>query len=196
MSETDSSWKKFLHPDTLKGNLISSALFISAFEMFNEAVIEKPKAFFSDGFDQNGLILGDEYKKEVSSKSKSPIYASLFWFKEMEAIDDEDICRFENIKRHRNQLAHELLSFVTDPERNLDNTPFTELVSLLTKIEKWWFVNFEFGIDPDMLPDGADPNDVIPGPIWSLQLMYDIALGNEPEEGFYYKSFVEGTRNK
>jgi hypothetical protein len=41
-----------------------------------------------------------------------------------------------------------------------------------------------------MLPDGTDPESVIPGPVWSLQLMLDIALGNEPEEGFYYNAFT------
>lgn len=195
MSKTEDSWKKFLHPETLRGNLISIALFISAYEMFKESVIEKPKTFFSDGFDKNGPILSESYTQEILSKSKSPIYASLLWFKESDAIEDEDISKFENIKKHRNELAHELLAFVADSTRNLDNSKFTDLVDLLTKIEKWWFINFELGINPDMLPEGADPNEVIPGPIWSLQLMYDIALGNEPEEGIYYRNYMQGTRN-
>ncbi len=68
-------------------------------------------------------------------------------------------------------------------------------IILLTKIEKWWFVNFELSIDPDMLPEGANPDEVIPGPIWSLQLMLDISLGNEPEEGYYYTAFKQAKPN-
>ena len=44
-------------------------------------------------------------------------------------------------------------------------------------------------IDPDMVQDKIDPDNIIPGPIWSLQLMMDIALGNEPKEGYYYNEF-------
>jgi hypothetical protein len=56
-------------------------------------------------------------------------------------------------------------------------------------------VNFELSINPDMFPEGANPDEVILGPIWSLQLMLDIALGNEPEEGYYYKAFKQAKPN-
>ena len=46
-------------------------------------------------------------------------------------------------------------------------------------------------INPEMVPDDVDPDEVIAGPIWSLQLMLDIALGNEPEEGYYYNEFTK-----
>lgn len=191
MNESRKSWEKFLHPESLKGNLIAISLFISAFEMFKDRVIEKPETFFSDGFDQNGLIIGEQYKSEVLSKSKSLLYASLLWFKEMGAVDDKDIEKFDAIRKHRNEVTHELLSFLSDAKRNLDVEKFQELIALLSKIEKWWLINFEMAIDPDMVPNDVDPDEVIAGPIWSLQLMLDIALGNEPEEGYYYNEFTK-----
>ena len=191
MEESRKSWEKFLHPESLRGNLIAISLFISAFEMFKDQIIEKPKTFFSDGFDQNGLIINDRYKSEVLSKSKSPLYASLLWFKEMEAIDDEDIEIFDGIRKHRNEVTHEIISFISDAKKNLDIEKFQELAALLSKIEKWWLVNFEMAIDPDMVPEDVNLDEVIPGPIWSLQLMLDIALGNEPEDGYYYNEFVK-----
>ncbi|MBI2784635.1 MAG: hypothetical protein HYX64_11345 [Gammaproteobacteria bacterium] len=180
MTDTKSSWEKFLHPETLRGNLIAIALFISAFEMFKDRVIEKPETFFSNGFDQNGLIVDEKYKTEVLSKSKSRLYASLLWFKEMEAIDDKDIESFDIIRKYRNEVTHELTDFLSNANRNLDPTAFQRLIALLSKIEKWWLINFEMAINPEMLPDSVNVDDVIPGPIWSLQLMLDIALGNEP----------------
>jgi hypothetical protein len=191
MDESKQSWEKFLHPESLKGNLIAISLFISAFEMFKDRVIEKPETFFSDGFDENGLIINERHKSEVLSKSKSPLYASLLWFKEMEAIDDNDIAKFDDIRKHRNEVTHELLSFLSDAKRNFEVERFEELIALLSKIEKWWLINFEMAINPDMVPDDVDPDEVIPGPIWSLQLMLDIALGNEPEEGYYYNEFIK-----
>jgi len=196
MNDTEQSWKKFLHPETLKGNLVAVSLFITSFEMFKDAVVQKPKTFFTNGFDKNGPIVGEEYKTEVLSKSKSPLYASLLWFKEMGAINNSDIEAFNTIRKHRNELAHEILEFITNANKNLDTTIFQTLIQLLSKIEKWWFVNFELAINPDIAEDDVNLDEVIPGPIWSLQLMLDIALGNEPEEGYYYKAFEENKPNK
>jgi len=169
--------------------LIAVALFISAFEMFKRRVIEKPETFFTDGFDQNGLIVDERYKTDVLSKSKSRLYASLLWFKEMGAIDNADIQIFDTIRKHRNEVVHELMDFLSNAKRNLDPNIFQNLVALLAKVEKWWLINFEMAINPDMVPDSVNEEDVIPGPIWSLRLMLDIALGNEPEEGYYFKAF-------
>ena len=189
MTDTESSWEKFLHPETLRANLIAVALFISAFEMFKRRVIEKPETFFTDGFDQNGLIVDERYKTDVLSKCKSRLYASLLWFKEMGAIDNADIQIFDTIRKHRNEVVHELMDFLSNAKRNLDPNIFQNLVALLAKVEKWWLINFEMAINPDMVPDSVNEEDVIPGPIWSLRLMLDIALGNEPEEGYYFKAF-------
>jgi hypothetical protein len=191
MSATDKSWEKFLHPETLKSNLIAISLFITAYETFKTRVVEKPATFFCDGFDEHGLILGESYRSEVLSKNKSKLYASLLWLKEHGCIDQSDIDTFDTIRRHRNELAHEPLAFLASHERDLDTSKFQLLVALLAKIEKWWVVHFELAIDPEMLPDGANPDEIIPGPIWSLQLLLDIALGNEPEDGFYYQAFMQ-----
>jgi hypothetical protein len=191
MEESRKSWEKFLHPEILRGNLIAISLFISAFEMFKEQIIKKPKTFFLDGFDQNGLIINKPYKSEVLSKSKSPLYASLLWFKEVGAIDDEDIDTFDGIRKHRNEVTHEIISFISDAKKNLDIEKFQKLIALLSKIEKWWLLNFEMAINPDMVPSDINPDEVIPGPVWSLQLMLEIALGNEPEDGYYYNEFFK-----
>ena len=191
MANTDKSWEKFLNPETLKGNLIAISLFITAYEQFKSSVIEKPEAFFCNGFDPAGLQLDEAYQSEVLSKSKSKLYASLLWLKELGAIEQSDIDAFDSVRRHRNELAHEPLAFIATHGKDFDFTKFQELIDLLRKIEKWWLINFELGVDPEMLPEGANPDDVIPGPIWSLQLLLDIALGNEPSEGFYYQEFMK-----
>jgi len=191
MTDTDKSWEKFLHPETLRTNLISISLFITAFEIFKARVIEKPETFFCNGYDENGPIISSKYTSDVLSKNKSKLYASLLWLKEMDAIEQSDIDLFDSIRKHRNEVAHEPLEFIALHTRDFDISKFQSLIALLRKIEVWWLINFEVAIDPDMLPEGADTNGIIPGPIWSLQLMLDIALGNEPEEGYYYNSFMQ-----
>ena len=188
MDTTQMSWEKFLNPAVLRSNLVNISLFIASYELFTDRIIEKPIELFSSGFNSNGPILDQEtYKKEVLSLApKNKLVASMLWFKTQDAISECDLNTFYSVRVHRNELAHETIQFLSDAGKSFDVTKFHELLDLLTKIEKWWFVNFEAAIDPDMLPDGADANDVIPGPVWAIQLMFDIALGNEPSEGHYY----------
>jgi len=196
MNDVKSSWEKFLHPETLRGNLLLISLFITAFELFKNCIIEKPETFFSSGFNQDGIIVSDQYKTEVLSLSKSPMLSSLLWFRKMEAIDDADIKIYDEIRRYRNELTHELPVFLANANLNFDYTKFHALIDLLAKIEKWWVINFEAAIDPEMLPEGTDQEDIIPGVIMSLRLMFDIALGTEPEEGYYYNAFQEKSTGK
>ncbi|WP_288944977.1 hypothetical protein, partial [uncultured Marinobacter sp.] len=65
-----------------------------------------------------------------------------------------------------------------------------EMVNLLQKIETWWFENFEMAIDPDTYADGSEVSQVIPGPVWSLQMLIDVALGPEKEARKYYDQFM------
>lgn len=81
--------------------------------------------------------------------------------------------------------------FLSLHTRELDISKFQSLIQIFKKIEVWWVINFEASIDPDMVPDGADLEGVVPGPMWGLQLMLDIAFGNEPSEGYYYNSFMK-----
>jgi hypothetical protein len=66
------------------------------------------------------------------------------------------------------------------------------LIELLSKIENWWFMNMELAIDPEILPDGADPKDVIPASLMYLRLMLEIALTDESEASYYYEAFKKG----
>ncbi|MDT4291920.1 hypothetical protein RO575_20340 [Methylomonas sp. MO1] len=184
------SWERVLNPVTLKSNIINASIFNMAFEMLKSSIVEKIESFFVEGFDENGLILSPAYKSEVLSLNRSPIYASLKWLQNMKAIDQNDFELFEYIKRCRNTLIHEMLQFASQGVDFDVNIVFDQMVSLLRKIEMWWFENFEMEIDPDAYPDDLDLRQVIPGPVWSLQMLIDIALGPEEEAQKYYEQFV------
>ena len=61
--------------------------------------------------------INEQYKKDVLSKNKSRVYASLLWLKELGAIDQADIDNFDEIREHRNELAHNPLSFIADADK-------------------------------------------------------------------------------
>jgi len=185
------SWERVLHPETLKTNIITASIFSMAFEMLKSSIIEKIESFFTNGFDENGKIVDPEYKEKVLSLNRSPLYASLKWLQDMDAIDDKDLERFEYIKRCRNTLAHEMLSFASSGvDFNVDET-LNEMIKLLRKIEIWWFEYLEMAIDPEAYPEDLDLDQVIPGPVWSLQMLIDVALGPKEVATKYYNYFVE-----
>ena len=188
------SWERILHPKTLKENIIVASLFSMAFEMLKTSIIEKLEYFYSDGLDKSGLIVSPDYKSEVLPLGKGQLYASLNWLKNHDAITGEDLESFEYIKKCRNTLTHEMLSFTSKGVDFEVAEAFGKLTSLLRKIEIWWFVNLEMSIDPDAYPEDLDPEQVIPGPIWSLQMLINIALGPDEEAKKYYDQFVSSQK--
>ncbi|SEF90248.1 hypothetical protein SAMN04487953_10846 [Billgrantia desiderata] len=108
----------------------------------------------------------------------------------MGAIDDEDMRKFEHVKKCRNTLTHEMLSLASSGVDFDVAEAFDEMVALLRKIEMWWFEHFEMAIDPESYPGDLDLDQVIPGPVWSLQMLIDVALGPKEEAEKYYDLFV------
>jgi len=196
-NDTQKSWEKFLNPESLRSNIKLISLFICIFEMFKDGMIEKPRMLFAnmERFDvEQGEIVyevSDGYKKEVLSKSKYLDEATLIWFKDNDGIDDVDIEKYHKIRKYRNELTHNMVEFLTLHNKEFDENILNDLIDLYSKIEKWWFKYFELSIQPEILPDGADPDEVIPGPMLTIRLMLEIALGAEPTEGFYYKEFMK-----
>ena len=50
-------------------------------------------------------------------------------------------------------------------------------------------------MDADAYPPNLELKQVIPGPVWSLQMLIDVALGPEEKARKYYDHFVENTDN-
>lgn len=197
MNDIQENWKKLLSSQILKDNLISISLFLTTFELFKKRVIDMTELFFSNGFDENNeyIINNEEYFKKVISKNKSKIYAALLWFKELEAIDSNDIDAFDTIRQHRNELAHNTFDFISDAKKNLDFTKFSRLLDLLFKIERWWVINFELPLNSTLNFTELDLDNMITASQWQFRLLFDIASGNEPKENFYLSKILESPNN-
>lgn len=185
------SWEEFLNPDVTRPRLIAASLYIAAFEALKDSIVGRIRDFFWVGFDEEGDKTDPKYESDVLARNRSAVYASLDWLKEREAIDADDLPTFERVKRCRNKLAHELLSVVGSSGLPTDfDQCFTDMVALLRKVEVWWIVNVEVPTNPDF--DGTeeiDEDGIVPGPIMSMQVLMDIALGDEERSRFYYEEF-------
>jgi hypothetical protein len=181
VDNTKNRWEEFLDPDVLRGRLISASIYIAAFEMLRESIIGRIETFFSEGFDENGPIISAEYREKVLSRNLSPLYASLAWLRENNVIDDADLSEFETLKKCRNNLAHELAGVIAGSVSIAYLEQLPRVAEMLRKIETWWIVNVEIPINPDFEDAEIDEAGILPGPVLSLQMMVQVALGS-PEE--------------
>lgn len=178
MKSTTDKWERFLDPEVLRPSLFLATMFITTFEILRDSIVDDVRGFYTNGFDEHGPTVGAEYQSEVLSKNKSPLYASLQWLRENDAIDDEDLIIFEKIKSTRNQLAHQLFAVVTGQVESAHETQFTDLVGLLRKIGVWWVVNVEIPTNPDFDGQEIDEAGIVPGSVLSLQMLIEVASGN------------------
>lgn len=188
MNENAKKMLELLNPEIFKTNLILSSIFIAYFENSTDYIIDQPRSFFCNGFDiEKGDIIDPEYKIKVLSLDKKPINASLLWFKELGAINDDDIETFEILRRYRNKLSHELskILFEEGIESSLYSENLAKLFELRIKIEKWWFFFFEIEfIDIDTTED-LNPKDVTTGGEMIYQLFMDLLSDDKDRANFY-----------
>jgi hypothetical protein len=178
MNNTANQWERFLDPDMVRPSLFLAAMFITTFEILKDFIIDNIRNFYSVGFNEHGQTVDPEYQSKVLSKNKSVLYASLQWLREHDAIDDEDLETFEQLKSTRNKLAHQLFSVVTGKVPSAHEAQFDTLVALLRKIGVWWVVNVEIPINPDFDGQYIDEHGIVPGSILSLQMLIQVASGN------------------
>jgi hypothetical protein len=187
------SWSNLLNPNILKANLVKTSMFITSFELLKDTIINHLKSLYSDGHSVNeGLILNENYRNKVLARAKSPLYASLGWYKENKAIDQEDIEQFNKIKDYRNKLTHEMANCIYDGiDEKEYYSLFSGLIQLFEKIDSWWIINFELAIDQDIDMEFVDLDSVQSGPVLMLKVMLDIVLSDNEESWKYYNDFVE-----
>ena len=178
MSELNERWEKFLDPEFVKPSLFMATMFITTFEILKDAIVDRVKDFYAIGWSPEGVTYSENYQERVLDKNKSPIYASLMWLKEVDAINDSDIEAYEQLKRTRNLLAHQLFDVVTGQVESKHQEQFEVLVALLRKIEVWWVVNMEIPCNPDFDGEEIDVDGIVLGSILSLQMLLEVVSGN------------------
>lgn len=75
MSSNVERWERFLDPDVVRPSLFLATMFITSFEILKDYVVDRIRGFYTNGFDENGPLVGPEYQAEVASKNRSILYA-------------------------------------------------------------------------------------------------------------------------
>ena len=178
MNTTSDRWERFLDPEVVRPSLFIATMFITTFEILKDSIVDRIRDFYTTGWDQTGSTIGPQYQDEVMSRNKSALYASLDWLQQHDAIDEDDLKKFESLKKIRNQLAHQLFNVVTGQVESDHTSQFPVLVALLRKIEVWWVVNVEIPTNPDYDGQEIDHAGIVPGAILSLQMLIEVASGS------------------
>ncbi|MCJ8145335.1 hypothetical protein MKI79_00105 [Acinetobacter sp. A3.8] len=174
-------WMKFLDPEEVKFQLISASLYLTAYDLLIDCIIQKIKSFYTNGFDESGWILDTEYETQVRELyRKDIIIASLIWLEKNGVISKDDIQNVKYFKIHRNELAHELSKMISDSGKRTKTEYIGQIRDLYFKIQKWWFVEFEMTINPEL--SNVDPNELDYEEVLSFIMMpmnYMVDITNE-----------------
>lgn len=189
--EIQENWERFLDPAELRPNLILASIYIASFEILKNCILERIREFYTFTYEDERWIPDPSYDLEVLSKHKNPTYASLKWLEEQGAIDITDIKKFEKVKSLRNILAHELTKLLARGLPLDFSERFIDLVAILNKVEKWWFINVELPLNQNLIgkEKELDYDGIIPGSIANLHMMVDIALGSDEIATYYIREF-------
>lgn len=193
-------WLEFLNPDVVRTRLLRTGLFLVAHEMLVSAIRDRTHDFYSNTWTATGgWKPSPEYRERVLSldpKGKNdPFRSSVEWLRQIEAIDEDDETLIRELTEERNRLAHELRNVLGGTSEHDFESLFPKLVHLVTKIDRWWIVNLEIATDPDLAGKEFDEDDVTPGSMMLLQVLQQVALGNDEEAWALYHAFVSAHKD-
>lgn len=192
MMEVNQQWKNFFDRDILRDSVNIIALYITMYELLEDTLISRPKDFFTvleyderakKQYEEHVLSLYDKSAcLGIATKNKELI-ASLLWFKKMDAIDDDDIQVFTNLRTTRNEVTHQMLHAIAEGgERYL--IQLMELYKIFCKIERWWILEMEIPLGDEIPPDKEiKEEDVMSGNMIILNVMIDI-LANDSNANY------------
>jgi hypothetical protein len=128
------------------------------------------------------------------NRKRGTLYSSLDWLKGHDVINDADVATFERVKKCRNVLAHELWQVLGANGLPTDfQQSFADMVSLMRKIDIWWISNVEIPTNPEYDHTSIDENEIVPASVISMQLLLDVALGDDERSRFYLEEIRRRT---
>lgn len=163
-------------PGVVRTQMVLAGLFIMGFELLKQSVVEQPRRLYWRGSRGGKEIIDPDYKKDVLSRHQSTLQASALWFQEQGALAASDLEILDRVRRHRNELAHELAAFLVDSQREIQVGLLEEIRELIRRVDTWWILNFEVATDLQFAGQEIGPEDVQSGNMMLLDLMLSVAV--------------------
>lgn len=185
-------WKNILDEDILKTNINFAAIFVLNYECPKDFIISKIRGFYSEKIlFKNGKMVykeSQQYKEEVRQLDENIENASLKWFMQQGAITQENCEMYDKIRKRRNDIVHELLKNLGNGFSEYDNELFNKMVSIYTKMDRWWINEIEIPTSAEKIPNDYDRDDVYGGEQLILSIINSVILENKGDE---YKKILK-----
>ncbi len=148
-----------LSTEQVKEALAYAGLVLVAFELVKSMIVKPIKFFYADATFGEGMPF-KSYDEDVLSRHRNEFEACLLYLRDfMEAISSEDMMTVQALRRHRNDLAHDLVARLPDL-RLQDYQPLLEDVDrTLFKLSSYR-TRMEIGADPEFQGRGIDWDSV------------------------------------
>jgi len=139
-----------LEVSAIQGTLVRAGLYLAGFELLRSDVVSRTKDFFLAGFDERGLTYSPEYEK-VRALDADIYVASAKWLVTVGAVTAAQTEELVQIRRHRNEIAHELPKLLVDPAFHLSPALLERCRYFVDLLGRFWG-----GVEADTSPDFAD----------------------------------------
>ena len=114
-----------MNEEELTKALTYAGFILVAFELAKGMIVKPIKAFYENVTFGEGMPF-KTYEEDVLSRHKNQFEASVLYLRDvMEAIDSEDVMTIQALRKHRNDLAHELPEMLHNFNIN-DHLPLLE----------------------------------------------------------------------
>lgn len=119
-----------------------------AFELIKSMIVQPIKAFYQDTFFGESMPFRS-YEEDVLSRNKDQFEACLLYIRDfMEAIDSDDVYAIQELRKHRNELAHDLVNKLLDLQIESHAPLFSRVNAALFKLSNYR-TYMEIGADPE-----------------------------------------------
>jgi hypothetical protein len=162
-----------LTPAAIRSTMAFAALYQMTGEMIRHAVLDEVKQFFATGFaDGQWITDTEQYQTNALVRDKSAFTASPLWLVDINALTIEQAENLSGINAHRNDLTLELIKYLVDPDANPDVELFSEAVTILRSLRRFWTgVEADIGTFDEF--DDLDLDEVMPLSVVVLQQCLD-----------------------
>ncbi|HTV07395.1 MAG TPA: hypothetical protein VME86_18635 [Acidobacteriaceae bacterium] len=144
-----------LTEEELTRSLAYVGLVLTAFELLKSMIVKPIKTFYQNVIFGEGMPF-KSYDEDVLSRHKNEFEACLLYLRDfMEAIDPEDVNAIQELRAHRNELAHDLVNKLHSLQID-DYAPlFDRVNTALFKLSNYR-AYMEIGSDPEFQKLGID----------------------------------------
>lgn len=178
---------------SLQVQLSFMALFIGMFEFMKDTLLSRVESFLCSDMTQNEdgewvYIHNDTYKNEIEKRLvdgkivKDRLRNTVLWFKDAEAISDDDYELFRKLRDKRNSYTHKMAQHVWDGLPEQDAKGLLDLLDLFIKLDKWWINEIEIPISGEFTPGSYDEDSVESMALLTFKMMINTLFGGKSEE--------------